>query len=49
VGWLIAFGCAFYHYTLVKTRERMQCFKAFNHNNWLGAALFGGVALAYLK
>ena len=48
-GWLIAFGCAVYHYTLVKTRERMQCFKAFNHNNWLGSALFGGVALAYLN
>jgi 4-hydroxybenzoate polyprenyltransferase len=47
LGWLMASGCAVYHYTLVKTRDRMKCFKAFNHNNWLGAALFAGVLLAY--
>jgi len=49
VGWFVGVGCAIYHYTLVKTRDRMKCFKAFNHNNWLGAALFAGVAMAYLK
>jgi 4-hydroxybenzoate polyprenyltransferase len=48
VGMLGAIACAIYHYTLVKTRDRMKCFAAFNHNNWLGAVLFAGVAMAYL-
>jgi 4-hydroxybenzoate polyprenyltransferase len=47
LGWLVAAMCAVYHFTLVRTRDRMKCFAAFNHNNWLGAALFTGVALAY--
>jgi 4-hydroxybenzoate polyprenyltransferase len=47
VGWGGAILCAVYHYTLVKTRDRLKCFAAFNHNNWLGAILFLGVALAY--
>ena len=47
LGWLGAVGCAIYHYFLVKTRDRMKCFAAFNHNNWLGAILFLGVFLAY--
>ena len=38
--------CAIYHYTLVRTRDRMKCFAAFNHNNWLGAVLFAGVAIS---
>jgi 4-hydroxybenzoate polyprenyltransferase len=38
--------CAIYHYTLVRTRDRMKCFAAFNHNNWLGAVLFAGVAVS---
>ncbi len=48
VGMLIAAGCATYHYTLIRERERAGCFAAFRHNNWLGAAIFGGVALDYL-
>lgn len=47
-GVLVAAGCAAYHYRLIRTRERMRCFAAFRHNNWLGAALFAGVALDYL-
>lgn len=48
LGWLAAIACALYHYTLVKTRERMPCFKAFLHNNWLGGCLFAGIFMAWL-
>ena len=46
-GVLTAACMALYHYQLIRTRDRMQCFHAFRHNNWLGAALFAGVALDY--
>jgi 4-hydroxybenzoate polyprenyltransferase len=46
-GLAVAGGMALYHYTLIKDRDRMACFQAFRHNNWLGAALFAGVALDY--
>jgi 4-hydroxybenzoate polyprenyltransferase len=46
-GVAVAAGIALYHYTLIRHRDRMACFKAFRHNNWLGAALFTGVALDY--
>lgn len=47
VGLLAAIGCAGYHYTLIRERDRMRCFAAFRHNNWLGACVFAGTALAY--
>ena len=47
VGLLVAAGCAGYHYTLIRERDRMRCFAAFRHNNWLGSAIFAGVALDY--
>ena len=46
-GIVVAAGIALYHYTLIRERDRMRCFAAFRHNNWLGAALFAGVALDY--
>jgi 4-hydroxybenzoate polyprenyltransferase len=46
-GLLVAIGCALYHYTLIRERDRMRCFAAFRHNNWLGAAIFAGIALDY--
>lgn len=46
-GLLAATGCAGYHYTLIRERDRMRCFAAFRHNNWLGAAIFAGVVLDY--
>ena len=47
-GMLIAAGCAGYHYLLIRNRDRMRCFAAFRHNNWLGAAVFGGIFLNYV-
>jgi 4-hydroxybenzoate polyprenyltransferase len=46
-GIALAGAMALYHYTLIRERDRMRCFTAFRHNNWLGAALFAGVALDY--
>jgi 4-hydroxybenzoate polyprenyltransferase len=46
---LVVAGCiSLYHYTLIRTRSRDGCFKAFNHNNWFGAAVFFGVLGNYL-
>lgn len=47
LGLLAAAGIAAYHYTLIKNRLREQCFKAFLHNNWLGAAVFAGIAMDF--
>jgi len=32
-----------YHYRLIHGRDRDACFHAFNHNNWVGAAIFAGI------
>ncbi len=34
-----------YEFWLCRNREREPCFKAFLHNNWVGAVLFAGIAL----
>jgi 4-hydroxybenzoate polyprenyltransferase len=47
-GLAVAAGLAIYHYTLIRGRERAPCFKAFLHNNWVGASIFAGLALDYL-
>jgi 4-hydroxybenzoate polyprenyltransferase len=38
-----AAAIAAYHWTLIRSRSREGCFRAFNHNNWFGAAVFAGV------
>lgn len=43
-GVAIAAGCAAYHYRLIRVRQPAACFAAFRHNNWLGAAIFSGIA-----
>lgn len=44
-GLAIAAVIALYHFTLIRERNRDACFKAFLHNNWLGAAVFAGIVL----
>jgi len=45
VGLLVAWGISIHHYFLIRTRTREGCFKAFLHNNWIGAALFAGIVI----
>lgn len=51
-GWFaagnaVAAACALWHWRLIRERDRDGCFAAFRHNNWLGAAIFAGIALDY--
>jgi 4-hydroxybenzoate polyprenyltransferase len=54
MGW--AFYCglgvaaliAVYHFMLIRRREPGPCFKAFQHNNWIGASIFAGIVVDYL-
>ena len=36
-----------YHFILIRGRRREACFKAFLHNNWVGASVFAGIAAHY--
>jgi 4-hydroxybenzoate polyprenyltransferase len=45
LGLVIATCIAAYHYLLIRDRDRLRCFAAFRHNNWLGAAVFAGIVL----
>ena len=46
-GLVVSAGIIAYHYTLIRERDRPKCFKAFLHNNWVGAAIFAGWVLDY--
>jgi 4-hydroxybenzoate polyprenyltransferase len=47
LGLYIAAALAAYHLWLIRRRDPAACFKAFLHNNWLGGAVFLGIALDY--
>lgn len=47
-GLALAAGIALYHYALIRERDRARCFKAFLHNNWVGAVIFAGLVLDYI-
>ena len=47
-GLAVAAGIMGVHYTWIRGRERMPCFKAFLHNNWVGLAIFVGIAVDFL-
>ncbi len=49
-GIAMAMALVVYEFWLCRNREREPCFKAFLHNNWVGAVLFAGiVASQYLE
>jgi len=43
----VAGALMLYHYRLIRTHDRDACFKAFNQNNWVGAAVFAGIFADY--
>lgn len=47
LGLSFAAAIAIYHLWLIRRRARAACFKAFLHNNWLGATIFAGLAANY--
>lgn len=47
-GLLLAAAIALYHMYLIRQRDPQQCFRAFLHNTWFGAAVFCGITLDYL-
>ncbi|MGQ5524162.1 4-hydroxybenzoate octaprenyltransferase [Chitinimonas sp. PSY-7] len=47
LGLLIAALLAGLQYPRIKGGDREKCFRAFLHNNWIGVAVFAGIALDY--
>lgn len=53
LGWIyiaalvVAAAIAGEHYRMIRDRSREGCFRAFMHNNWLGAAIFAGILMDY--
>ncbi len=46
-GLLAAAVMIVFHYEWIRGRGREGCFRAFNHNNWVGGVIFAGIALDY--
>jgi 4-hydroxybenzoate polyprenyltransferase len=46
-GLVVAAGLMAYHYRLIRGRNRLSCFHAFRNNNWVGCAIFVGMACDY--
>ena len=47
IGLAAALVLACRQYILIKQRDKANCFKAFLHNNWIGLAIFIGLAAQY--
>jgi 4-hydroxybenzoate polyprenyltransferase len=47
LGLVGAAGLCVYHQYLIRDREPASCFKAFLHNNWVGAVIFTGLVLNF--
>lgn len=47
VAIVLALAQVVWHFTLIRSRTRDGCFKAFRQNHWLGFAVFAGIAASY--
>lgn len=47
MAFIIALGQVVWHWSLIRTRTREGCFRAFRVNHWLGMTLFVGVVVAH--
>jgi 4-hydroxybenzoate polyprenyltransferase len=47
IALLVALAQVVWHFSLIRTRSREGCFRAFRHNHWLGFAVFAGIAASY--
>ena len=46
-GLVVAGAIAAWHFTLIRTRTREGCFRAFRLNHWLGFAVFAGIVAQF--
>jgi 4-hydroxybenzoate polyprenyltransferase len=46
-GLAAAAALALYQWRLIRSRKREDCFRAFLHSNWVGAAVFAGIVLSF--
>jgi 4-hydroxybenzoate polyprenyltransferase len=59
IGWRYALGIYFFggllmaawlaatHYPMIRDRDPESCFRAFRHNNWIGAMVFAGLVASF--
>jgi 4-hydroxybenzoate polyprenyltransferase len=46
-GLIVAAAIGAWHFTLIRTRTREGCFRAFRLNHWLGFAVFAGIVAQF--
>ena len=46
-GLFMAAGLAATHYQMIRDRDPTSCFRAFRHNNWIGAMVFASLVASF--
>jgi 4-hydroxybenzoate polyprenyltransferase len=47
LGLAVAAGLVAFQYRMIRERDPGECFRAFLHNNWIGAAVFAGIFASF--
>ena len=47
LGLVIVAGLVLLQYRMIRGRDPAGCFRAFQHNNWIGAAIFAGICASF--